>query len=84
MHPANIQINLCIRTFWSESSPSAFRIAKEEKFLHADYEDISDICLSCVSLISNSFQKIKFYGQKLVIPMNFYSKVYFSIFFTDV
>ena len=37
-HPAKIQINLCIRALWSESSLGTFWIAKDAKFLHADNE----------------------------------------------
>ena len=41
VRPAKIQISLCICTVWSESSPSAFCIAKGTKFLYADNEDWS-------------------------------------------
>ena len=36
--PVKIQINLRIRTVWSEFSPTAFWIAKNAKFLHVDNE----------------------------------------------
>ena len=39
VRPAKIQISLRIRAVWSESSPGAFWIAKDAKFLHADNED---------------------------------------------
>ena len=39
VRPAKIQISLRIRAVWSESSQSAFWIAKDRKFLHADNED---------------------------------------------
>ena len=35
---AKIQISLCIRAVWSESSLGAFAIAKNAKFLQADNE----------------------------------------------
>ena len=38
VRPAKIQISLCVRTVWSESSLGAFWIAKDAKFL-ADNED---------------------------------------------
>ena len=34
-----IQISLCIRTVWSESSLGVFWIVNDSKFLHADNED---------------------------------------------
>ena len=37
--PAKIQISLCIRSVWSESSLGVFWIAKDAKFFHADNED---------------------------------------------
>ena len=39
VRPAMIQISLRIRAVWSESSPAAFWIAKDAKFLHWDNED---------------------------------------------
>ena len=39
MRQAKIQINLRIRTVWSESSLGAFWIAYDAKFLHAENED---------------------------------------------
>ena len=39
VRPAKIQISLRIRTVWSETSLSAFWIAKDAKFLHANKED---------------------------------------------
>ena len=36
VRPAKIQISLRIRAVWSESSLSAFWIAKDAKFVHAD------------------------------------------------
>ena len=36
---AQIQIRLCIRATWSESSLGAFWIAKDAKFLHVENED---------------------------------------------
>ena len=37
--PVKIQISLCIRAVWSESSLGALWIAKNTNFLHADNED---------------------------------------------
>ena len=39
MHPAKIQISLCIHAFWSESSLGTFWIAKDAKFFHVDNKD---------------------------------------------
>ena len=39
VRPAKIQISLRIRAVWSESSLSAFSIAKDTKILYADNED---------------------------------------------
>ena len=39
MHPVKIQINLCIRAVWSESSQDAILGSKNAKFLHQDNED---------------------------------------------
>ena len=39
VHPAKIQISLCIRAVWSEPSQGAIWIAKNPKFLHLDNED---------------------------------------------
>ena len=39
VHPATIQVSLRTRTVWSETFLRAFRIAKGEKFLHAENED---------------------------------------------
>ena len=39
VRPANIQINMCILTVWSESSLGAFWITKDSRFLHANKED---------------------------------------------
>ena len=42
VHPAKIQISLRVRAVWSESSPVAFWISIDTKFLYADNEDWSD------------------------------------------
>ena len=39
MRPANIQISLCIRAIWSESSLDAFWTDKDANFHHVDNED---------------------------------------------
>ena len=39
VRPAKIQISLCIRAVWSESSLDTFRIAKDAKNIHAGNED---------------------------------------------
>ena len=41
VRPAKFQISLCIRAVWSESSLSAFWIAKDVKFLPVDNKDWS-------------------------------------------
>ena len=39
VRPAKIQISLCIRAVWSESSLDTFWIAKDAKFLQAENKD---------------------------------------------
>ena len=39
MRPAEIQVNLRIRTIWSKSSLGAFWVAKDANLLHADNKD---------------------------------------------
>ena len=50
VRPAKGQIRLRIRAVWSESSLSAFEIAKDAKFLYADNEDWSDCADAQVGL----------------------------------
>ena len=63
VHPANIQISLRIRAFWSECSLGAFRIAKDAKFLHA-YNEYSDQTVRMRMLIwvfvGSMCQKVRF------------------------
>ena len=49
VHPAEIQINLCICIGWSESLLGTFWIASDVKFLHADNKEIKKLYTMCIS-----------------------------------